>query len=365
VAAGVLTAAHSDARGSTSNPTARVAVSGGLIVGLASGAAGYGGASTQPELKKLMSTDAHWFRDQFWWNKIEPRPGHFTFSYYDHYMLQIARLHLHVVPELVGSPRWAARSLMSLPTDPNAFGQFVAAVLHRYGQGGTFWTAHPDLSGSAVTAVELWNEPYFSTGDGNHYDPKTYADMVRAAGIDGHAVDPHAELLLEAEMVSAMTNGKWVWWVDALYKAVPRLNRYFNGIAMHDFGSNVNQLSRIVFGQPYPNFGKVRRIVNLRQQFVAHGGALKPFWIMESGWSTCTQRVVDCTTPARQARNLRTLFEDVRGSWQTWVQAVFVYRYQDGFPSDSVQGGYGLVYTDGQPKPALGIFKVQAGDSAL
>ena len=347
----------------TGSPEARAAVSGGLIVGLASGAAGYGGRSTEPQLKSLMTTNAQWFRDQFWWNKIEPRPGHFNFSYYDHYMLAIARLHLHVVPELVGSPRWAAPSPTALPTHPSSFGEFVAAILHRYGKGGTFWARHPTLRGSAVTAVELWNEPYFASGNGGHYDPAVYADMVRSAGIRGHRVDPSAELLLEAEMESTLTRGYWVWWVDALYKAVPSLNRYFNGVSMHDFGSEVTQLSPIRYGEPYPNFGRIRRIVNLRQQFVRHGAARKPFWIMESGWSTCTQHVIDCTTPAKQARNLGILFNDVRGHWQSWVQAVFVYRYEDGFPSDSVQGGYGLVYANGKPKPALQVFKLQAGDT--
>src|SRR5581483_7750625 len=183
-------------------------------------------------------------------------------------MLEVGRLHLHVVPELVGAPSWAAPSAASLPSNPNTFGQFVAAVLSRYGKGGSFWHSHPAMSGSAVTAVELWNEPYFATGNGGQYNPARYAEMVRAAGIYAHQVDPSAEVLLEAEMYSALTNGQWVWWVDALYKAVPDLNRYFNGVAMHDFGSDVTQLRPIRYGEPYPNFGRVRRIVNLRQQFV-------------------------------------------------------------------------------------------------
>jgi hypothetical protein len=157
-----------------------------------------------------------------------------------------------------------------------------------------------------------------------------------------------------------MTNGSWVWWVDALYRAIPDLNNYFDGISAHDYGSDTTNLSAIVAGQPYPNFGRVRRIEDLRQQFVDHGAANKPFWITETGWSTCTQASIDCVTPAQQAANLTTLFGYLHGAWKSWVQAAFIYTYQDGSDPTSVQGGYGLTHLDGTPKPALQIFKHQA-----
>jgi hypothetical protein len=74
--------------------------------------------------------------------------------------------------------------------------------------------------------------------------------------------------------------------------------------------------------------------------------------------------VIDCTTPQLQASNLETLFNDVRNQWEPWVQGVFVYRYQDGIPSDSVQNSYGLVYANGAPKPAFDVFKLEAASSA-
>ena len=85
---------------------------------------------------------------------------------------------------------------------------------------------------------------------------------------------------------------------------------------------------------------------DLRRQFVRHGAADKPFWIMESGWSTCTRQSVDCVTPAQQAADLETMWGYLHTTWKSWVQALFVYRYQDGDPSNSVQGGYGLVTTE-------------------
>jgi hypothetical protein len=234
----------------------------------------------------------------------------------------------------------------------------VAAVVGRYGPGGSFWREHPALAGSAISTFEVWNEPYFASGNGGVYDPGRYARLVRAAAVAGHSVAPSTRFEIEAEMASHL-NRVWTWWVDALYQAVPGLNRYIAGVAVHDFGLNTTDLSAIVPGQPYPNYDHLRRIEDLRRQFLAHGAGGKPFWITETGWSTCRD-ASGCVTPARQAANLATLFDYVRGRWRTWVQGVFVYRYQDGAQPASVQGAYGLVRLDGRPKSALRVFRTFA-----
>jgi hypothetical protein len=170
---------------------------------------------------------------------------------------------------------------------------------------------------------------------------------------------------MASEMQSARdANGNWQWWTDAMYQAVPDLNNYFDGVAMHDYGHDTTTLRPIVPGQPYPNYGRTRRIENLRHQFVAHGAADKPFWITEIGWSTCSARTVDCVSPGQQADNLARYLSDVHGRWSGWVQAVFVYQYSDGASNPtSVQDGYGLTQLDGTPKPALDVFRSAAAAS--
>ncbi len=340
------------------------AVSSPLVVGLSVGAAGYGGSSTAPQLDQTVSaTGAKWFRDEFLWSQIEPSPGKFNFAYYDHYMLLVGERGLHIVAQLLDAPSWAAPTPTSLPADPTSYATYVAAVVRRYGPGGSFWRRHPKLAGSAITAFELWNEPYFASGNGGVYDAGRYARLVEAGSAAGHATAPSARFLLEADMETHL-NRVWTWWVDALYEAVPDLNRYFDGVAVHDFGTDVTTLSPIVSGEPYPNYGRIRRLADLRRQFLEHGAGRKPFWIMESGWATCTLHVIDCVTPARQAANMRTLFHYLQTDWKTWVQAVFVYRYKDGSEPNTVQGGYGLIRGNGEPKPALDVFKPFAAASA-
>ena len=158
-------------------------------------------------------------------------------------------------------------------------------------------------------------------------------------------------------------NGNWQWWVDALYQAVPDLNSYFDGVAMHDYGSDMTTLNPMVPGRPYDNYGHVMRIENLRQQFVNHGAAGKAFWITEAGWSTCNDSLT-CVTPDEQATNLSTLFDEVHYDWSSFVQGLFIYSYGDIADPTSTQGGYGLTYMNGAPKPALSVFRAQAAASA-
>jgi hypothetical protein len=342
------------------------AVSGGLVVGLNANVAGWGDASTQPYMARVTSeTHAKWLRENFRWDTIEPSPGHFDFSYYDHYMLIAAQAGMHILPVLGQTPAWAGPSSSAIPSDPAAFAQYVSAVVGRYGTNGSFWNQYPSLRGSAIQTWEIWNEPYYSTGDNGDYNPGNYARLVKAAVIAGRAANPNAKFLLASEMQSAQdSNGNWQWWTDALYQAVPDLNNYFDGVAVHPYGTDTTTLHTEIAGHPYNNYDSMPRIQDIHQQFINHGAANKPFWITEIGWSTCSNDP-HCVTPAQQAANLTTLFADLHGSWSSWVQAAFLYHYTDGDnPTSNIEDGYGLTTNSSTPKPALSIFQTQASRSA-
>jgi len=333
---------------------------------LAGGAAGWGGSSTSGQLDRLVGTGTKWLRDEFQWSKIEPSAGVFDFSYYDHYMLLAAQHGEHILPVLQDAPSWAGATSNTIPSDPSGYAGYVAAIVGRYGPHGTFWSEHPGLGAYAVRTFELWNEPYFSNGNNGDYNPARYANLVKAAGAAGHAADPSARFLLAAEMSSALTNGRWAWWVDALYQAVPDLNNYFDGVAEHPYGHDTTGFNPPVAGQPYTGYSQLRRIEAVHQQFIDHGAANKPFWLTEIGWPTCNLGAsAECVTEAQQNANLNALSADLHGSWKDWVQAAFFYGFQDnGSDANNTQDNYGLLRRDGTPKPALQTFSALAAQSA-
>jgi hypothetical protein len=309
----------------------------------------------------LAASGTKWLREQFEWSQIEPQPGTFDFSRYDQYMLLTAQHGVHVLPLLFDTPLWAGSASNAIPADPSAYATFVAAVVARYGPHGGFWTQHPGLAGYAIQTFELWNEPYYDNGDNGDYDPGRYARLVKAAAIAGRHADPDARFLLAAETQVQLVGSNWMWWVNALYQAVPDLNNYFDGVAVHPYGTNLTQLSFPTPGKAYTGFDQIRRVQAIHQEFAAHGAGNKPLWITEIGWPTCTSGSERCTTLAGQAANLTTVFDDAHTGWKSFVHAVFVYSYDDSSPdSTDPEHDYGLAYNDGTPKPALAVFRAQA-----
>lgn len=318
-------------------------------------------------LEQVVSrTGTHWLREGFFWNVIEPSPGKFSFAHYDHFMLLAAEMHEHVMVLLYQAPRWASPSPNTLPVNPSSYAGYVAAVARRYGPGGTFWRSHPKLKAYAITTFDFWNEPYYDIGNNGHYSPAAYAHLVKAAYIAGHKASPAAKFLIGAEMQGEMVGHNWVWWVNALYQAVPNLNKYFDGVSVHPYGHDISGLAPAITNEPYYGYDQMRRIELIRGQFVRHGAANKPFWVTEVGWPTCTVNYVRCVDPTGQADSLEALLRDTTTRWKSYVRAVFVYYFNDtpGGASNP-ENDYGLVYANGTAKPVLGVFRAAAEQSPL
>lgn len=314
-------------------------------------------------LNQVLSTShTKWIREGFYWSQIEPQPGVFTFAHYDEMVTLAASRGVHLLIELYMAPRWAARTSTSVPADPAAYAAFVAAVVGRYGPGGTFWASHPNLESDVAQTFEIWNEAYYSNGDGGNYNPGRYARLVQAAVTAGRAANPAARFLIGAEMqgefVGSGSARTWMWWVDALYKALPTLNDYFDGVSVHPYGHDITHRSPAIPGQAYYGFDQMRRIEIIRKQFVKHGAADKPFWATEVGWPTCKRGTNRCVSPAGQRKSLNTLMRYAETRWKTYVRAVFVYYFDDvGRNSANPDNDYGLIYYNRKPKLVLPAFQ--------
>ncbi len=167
----------------------------------------------------------------------------------------IARNGLRWQPLLDYAPAWAAQTPLAPsgcepapepllpPADPAQFAAFAGALAQRYGAGGTFWAAHPQLPYLPVTHYEIWNEPNVDVFWNDAPNPAQYVAIYNAARGAIRSVDPAAQVIVggivwggQVDCVQAITNDDD--YIAALF-AAGGPNWQVDGIAVHPYGPAV------------------------------------------------------------------------------------------------------------------------------
>jgi polysaccharide biosynthesis protein PslG len=327
------------------------AVGSGLRVGLITNAQGQD-MNSSTVLDKAQPTGAKWLREDFEWSVVEPQDDQWKWSRYDNLLIEAANRDVRILPVLIGTPSWAGSAWNEIPADPSEYAEYVAKLVERYGPGGSFWQAHPDIATFAPEYFELWNEPYLGVFSAGNVDPGRYARLVKAAAGAGHSSNPQAKYLVAADLGPT---GDRRTFIDGMYSAVPDLNSYFDAVAVHPYTTG-HSPDDVYGGWGFP------RLADIRAKFVDHGAQDKPLWITEIGWSTCPSHP-NCVSEQNQADYLRRMFELVRTNYSDYVRAAFVYCRADlsfNDPSDP-EDWFGLQRLDGSHKPAYDAFRQAAG----
>ncbi len=312
------------------------------------------GSARSGDDRRVRALGVHWIREELRWADVEPRPGVFRWGQFDRLLSDSAKRGLHVLPLLIGTPRWAGASYYAMP-DPQAFGAFAAAAAARYGPGGGFWRTRRRLAGYAPQWFELWNEPYTARYSAGGVDPARYAQMVRAALQQGRAANPRARWLMAADLDYNDDSGRGHDWLAAIAAADPTLEADVDAVAVHPYA--------FVAPTDHTSDTQLRyrfdRTAAIERELVQHGAASPRIWITELGWSTCSKRP-DCTTEHDQAQWLADVGAALRRAPLIGhVQALFVYHLRDfpGSGGSDREGHYGLLRTNGSRKPAWGVVR--------
>lgn len=330
----------------------------GLIVGVIANTLGDGALGPMNAAQhKVDELGVHWIREELDWPAAEPTRGHYQWGLFDLLFAHAAEHHLHVLPMLLGVPRWAGTESLEIPRDPHLFAGFAAALVARYGPGGTFWASHPHLDPAyAPRWFELWNEPYTTTYSTGGVDPGAYARLIVATTRAARAANPRTRWLIAADLLYDGTSGGSDNWLDALYAAEPDLNRYFDGVAVHPY-SYLPPTAGPRAGPLEDRFARIGAIEDILRR---HGAGEKPMWLTELGWSTCDVRPA-CTSQHDQAQWLADAFTLVRTRYARFVRALFVYHMDDfATASGDREDHYGLTDVGGAHKPAWSVVHKEA-----
>ncbi len=127
---------------------------------------------------------------------------------------------------------------------------------------------------------------------------------------------------------------------------------------MHPYSEDRSPLHPGVPGWMKLSFA--RGVPEVRKTLVRHGEK-KPIWLTEFGWSTCSVRNTreawaNCVDPSTQATYLQQAFRQMQ-SW-SYVPVGVTFNLEDTSDDrgDRVDN-YGLLRTDGSPKPAFAALR--------
>jgi Bacterial Ig domain len=226
--------------------------------------------------------------------------------------------------------------------DPTRYREYVVAFVRRYGLGGSFWDAHPELDESAyaITTIELGNEPYFG-----EMSAGLYADTVRPTLEAVKSLGLPVDVLLPSRVYGTDTS-----WIDTLYARIPGLNDLYYGLADHPYWYGHDPSEGTAAGP----FG---RVSVLRKRMNEKGASAKPIWITEYGQSTA-RCGSECVSESLQAEHLQEFINAAvtRREWKIEMFSAFQLRDRSTSPTDR-EHGFGLLRYDGSKKPSYSIVR--------
>jgi hypothetical protein len=290
-------------------------------------------------------------RWQLEWDRIEPSQGSFNWSPADHLVGVLAAHGMRTVPLVWGSPDWVAKSPATPPLDSaaqeQAWRDFLAAAVARYGPGGSYWAnGYREKYGARATPLpvqtwQIWNEPNLSHFWAPGPEPRRYAKLVRISHDAIKNQDPKARILL-----AGMPGKAWEF-LDTFY-SVPGIKRDFDTAALHPYGSDLSEVRYSI--------QSVRHVMKI------HGDAATPLWLTEFAWGSAPpDRFGINQGLTGQARMLKRSYELILNHRSEWrIGRLFWYHWRDPLnatASCSFCASAGLLRYNRTAKPALAPFK--------
>jgi polysaccharide biosynthesis protein PslG len=294
-------------------------------------------------LSALHATGATLARSDALWEYAEPTApvgGRHTYdwSFDDRVAGALAAHDLRWLPIIDYSAGWA-QSIPGQDHSPPAtaagYADYAAAFAARYGPGGAFWSAHPNLPALGVSALEAWNEPDNPTFWAPAPEPARYAELYLATRDAVASVAPRVQVLV---------GGLWhpPQFLPALLASQPQLIGHMDGIAVHPYG---------------PTPGAIVASVSADRRLLSRLGIARvPLWVTEFGWTTSPPGARDYLAAAQRPGYLASTLTGLARA-RCGVAAVLAYTWatERQNPGISAQW-YGIADVDGTENADVAAF---------
>ena len=300
------------------------------------------------------------FRQTFQWSDIEPKPGEYHWEMHDNLVASAARNGIQVLPIIFNVPKGqgaapkkhvkiTATTTMP-PKDPEAFAAFAKVLVGRYGPGGSFWKAHPDVKPLPIRSWQVWNEPNLKAYWGGRPNQREYLTLLKATGRAIHSADPGAEIVTggipDSKLGSPLAD-----YVPLLAKAGAK--GAFDTLAIHPYARTVD--------------GAIAGIVRAREILDRAGFTNVGLWVTEIGWATGGPHSAFTVGPKTQGSYVaEMLSRSAALAERVKLRGVAYYAWRDVKPYPGGKDFWGL-HTGlntigGKPKPSLTAFTAAASE---
>jgi hypothetical protein len=276
------------------------------------------------------------------WSDLEPRAPdadgrrYLSWQLIDSQVEALARHGLRWEPLICFTATWdetVPGDYTSAPIDSEHLAGFAALLARRYGPGGAFWAAHPDLVPVPVRAYELWNEPNAAAYWHPQADaPERYADLYAAVREAIRRVDGAARVAVGGLASPGTGVIPAAAFVGRMLEHRPDLRGRIDAVGYHPYSPRLS----LVYGQ----------LAAFRRALDRLAGPGVPIDVNEVGWTTAE------TPEAQRAADLAALTEALPRS-DCGVGRLMPYAWigpeQD--PADRLQW-FGISNRDGTLKPS-------------
>ncbi|HEY1716031.1 MAG TPA: hypothetical protein VGG07_24245 [Solirubrobacteraceae bacterium] len=289
---------------------------------------------TQPQidaqLAAVRATGATVARSDAFWEAAEPHAPvdgrhRYDWSFDDEIAGSLAAHGLTWLPIIDYTAPWAqsVAGQDHSPPQPAELADYAAyagAFAARYGSGGAFWRAHPDLTPAPVTTIEIWNEPDNPEFWAPDPDPASYARMYLGARAAIEAADPAVRVL-----VGGLTYASA--FLPAMVRAVTLLRGHVDGVALHPYGTPAVVLARVR---------------GARAALASVGMAAVPLYVTEFGWTTQPAGAIGYAPATQRPADIERVLTAL-GHLQCGLAAALLYTWvtPERNPADG-QDWYGI-----------------------
>jgi hypothetical protein len=227
--------------------------------------------SIDAQLSALRATGVTVARSDAFWEASEPeRPiegvDTYVWTFDDEVASSLAAHGLRWLPIIDYTAPWDETRPgedHSPPAYDSGYAAYAGAFAARYGPGGAFWRAHPELPAEPVQTFEIWNEPDQPSFWLPQPNAGAYAELYTRARNAIDAADPSARVI-----VGGLTQPST--FLPAMLKARPLLRGHVDGVAIHPYA-------------PTPA-GVLATVRGARATLDALGMSSVPLYVTEFGW---------------------------------------------------------------------------------